>query len=176
MNAGGVKTIEWAGASYRTAIFKAPAGGRVQVFALGLEGDTQVDRRFHGGPAKAVYAYPSEHYAFWRERLASDDLGWGAFGENLTTGGVDEESVRAGDRFRAGSCVLEITKPRQPCVKLAGKFDRADIIDLFTGSGRCGFYLSVAREGAVAAGDAFERIARGPEGPSIAEVFRRKRR
>ncbi|HUL91246.1 MAG TPA: MOSC domain-containing protein, partial [Burkholderiales bacterium] len=120
--------------------------GRVRVAALNLEGDRQADLSVHGGPDKAVYVYPSEHYGYWRRELQGMDLPWGSFGENFTTEGLSEE-FRIGDRLRIGSAEFAVTQPRMPCFKLAVRFGRADMVKKFMRSGRTGFYLSVTREG-----------------------------
>src|SRR2546426_12633885 len=112
------KAVEWRGRTVTTGIFKEPVAGRIPVRSLGLVGDGQADLSVHGGPAKAVYAYPSEHYPFWRQDLERPDLTWGAFGENLTTEGLAERKLRIGTHLRVGSALLEVTQPRLPCYKL----------------------------------------------------------
>src|SRR5690349_15811997 len=99
----------WNAQTVTTGIFKEPVAGRVKVTRLTLEGDTQVDRRYHGGFNKAVYAYPFEHYARWEEFLSST-FSPGHFGENLTVEGLLEETVCLGDVFRIGSAVLQVTQ------------------------------------------------------------------
>jgi MOSC domain-containing protein YiiM len=126
--------------------------GRVRVNRLNLAGDQQSDLSVHGGPEKAVYAYPSEHYAYWGRELPGTDLPWGAFGENLTTQGLLEEGVKIGDRLRVGSAEFVVTQPRMPCYKLGVRFSRADMVKRFLQSGRPGFYLAVLREGEVGSG------------------------
>lgn len=153
-----------------TGIYKTPAPGRVRVRTLGLEGDEQADRRVHGGPLKAVYLYPSEHYAAWRRELGGVELPYGAFGENLTTEGFLEQHTRIGEVIRAGTAVLRITKPRFPCYKLGVKFARDDILDLFLLSRRSGFYAEVLQEGDVAAGDPLERTSGEDGRPTVADV------
>lgn len=170
------RAVPWNGRSVRTGIYKAPTEGRVRVRRLGLEGDEQADLEAHGGPLKAVYAYPSEHYAFWRGELPGTPLPWGAFGENLTVAGMSEEGVRAGDRFRIGSAVLAATKPRFPCYKLGIKFGRGDMVDRFLASGRTGFYLRVLEEGFLGAGDAITPLGGDPRQPTIAELVAERRR
>ena len=150
------REVMWQGRAVQTSIFKTPVSGRVRVGRLNLDGDRQSDLTVHGGADKAVYVYPSEHYAFWREQLG-DDLPWGSFGENLTTEGLDEKSIHIGDRFDIGSASFVVTQPRLPCYKLALRFDRLDIIRLFFESGRLGFYLSVSKEGEIGAGDAITK-------------------
>lgn len=167
---GRPRQIEWKGERITTSIFKQPAAGRVRVRALNLEGDAQADLRVHGGVKKAVYAYPSEHYAFWRGELPGVELPWGAFGENLTTAGMDEAEVCAGDTFRIGCAVLRVTQPRMPCYKLAAKFQNDDIIARFLHSGRSGFYLEVVEEGETGAGDAVTLVEADARRVSIADL------
>jgi MOSC domain-containing protein YiiM len=164
------REVEWRGKTVRTSIFKAPLSGRVRVGRLNLEGDQQSDLSVHGGVEKAVYAYPSEHYAFWRAELPGVDLPWGAFGENFTTEGLREEAVHIGDRLRARSAEFVVTQPRLPCFKLGVRFGRPDMVKRFQHSGRTGFYLAVLREGEVAAGDSLEFIAQDEHGVTVADV------
>ena len=135
-----------------TAIFKQPVTGRVAVRTLNLDGDRQADLSVHGGPSKAVYGYPSEHYEYWKQELPEMELPWGMFGENLTTSGLMESELNVGDKFQAGTAVLMVTEPRMPCYKLGIRFGRSDIIKRFLASGRTGFYFAVLREGDVGAG------------------------
>lgn len=170
VNAGLPRDVEWRGKVVRTSIFKAPVSGRVRVTKLNLKGDEQSDLSVHGGADKAIYAYPSEHYAYWRKELPAMDFPWGAFGENLTTEGLLEDKVRVGDRFRAGSAELVVTQPRMPCFKLGIRFDRPDMVKRFLRSGRTGFYLAVLREGDVAAGDAVDLVAEDDHQITVADV------
>ena len=174
MSVGRPRAVEWGGRKVRSGIWKEPVAGPVRVTRLNLEGDKQSDLRYHGGPEKAVYAYPSEHYAFWRTSLPEMAFPWGAFGENLTTLGLLEDDVRVGDVFEIGSAELEVTVPRMPCYKLGVRFGREDMTKRFFEHGGTGFYLSVRREGALAAGDAIVRVARG-EDETIADVVARSR-
>jgi MOSC domain-containing protein YiiM len=170
VNVGLPREVQWRGKTVRTSIFKAPVSGRVKVRQLNLDGDQQSDLSVHGGIDKAVYAYPSEHYPFWRAELPGADLGWGAFGENFTTEGLLEEAVHIGDRLRVGSAEFMVTQPRMPCFKLGIRFGRPDILKRFQQSGRTGFYLAVLREGEVAAEDDVEFIAQDEHGVSVADV------
>src|SRR5258705_2398924 len=138
--------------SVATGIFKTPVAGSVRVRSLNLDGDRQADLTVHGGTDKAVYFYPSEHYPFWQQALGQP-LAWGAFGENLTVAGLDEAAISVGDQLGIGAAVLEVTQPRLPCFKLAGKFQRDDIIKRFLDSRKTGFYARVLKEGALQAGD-----------------------
>src|SRR5919199_411307 len=117
VNVGLPPEVVWRGKSVRTGIFKEPTSERVAVRPLNLDGDGQADLTAHGGRDKAVYAYPAEHYAFWRAELGRE-LGWGSFGENLTVEGLPlEDDVFLGDRIRAGTAELVVTQPRLPCFK-----------------------------------------------------------
>lgn len=172
VNAGAPREIEWRGKRVSTAIFKSPVPGRVKVGRLNVAGDRQADLSVHGGPEKAVYAYPAEHYAFWRDEIPGIDLSWGAFGENLTTEGLREDEVRIGDRFRAGGAQLVVTQPRMPCFKLAIRFNRADMVKRFMQSGRTGFYLAVLGEGDIGAGDSLELLSADDGALSVADIVR----
>ncbi|MGA7820953.1 MAG: MOSC domain-containing protein [Candidatus Sulfotelmatobacter sp.] len=159
------------GATINTGIFKKPLSGRVALRTLNLDGDQQADLSVHGGPNKAVYAYPSEHYDYWRRELPDAALPWGMFGENFTTEGLTEE-LYVGDRLRIGSAIVMARQPRMPCYKLAAKFQRDDMIERFLHSGRSGLYFSVEQEGEVGEGDSFELISEDREGIIIAEMNR----
>jgi MOSC domain-containing protein YiiM len=174
VSVGRPRRVDWMGRKVRSGIWKEPVSGPVRVTRLNLEGDKQSDLRFHGGVEKAVYAYPSEHYAFWRTSLPELSFPWGAFGENLTTEGVLEDDARVGDVFEIGTAELEVTVPRMPCYKLGVRFGREDMTKLFFDHGGTGFYLSVVREGVLAAGDAIVRVGRG-DGETIAAVVARSR-
>jgi MOSC domain-containing protein YiiM len=160
------------GATISTGIFKKPVSGRIRLRTLNLDGDKQADLSVHGGLNKAVYAYPSEHYGYWRGELPEMDLPWGMFGENFTTEGLGEDEVHVGDRFRIGSAILVVRQPRIPCYKLAVKFQRDDMLARFLNSGRSGFYFSVEEEGEVGEGDSLELISRNHDGITIAETNR----
>jgi MOSC domain-containing protein YiiM len=164
------REVEWRGRFVRTSIFKTPVTRRVRVGRLNVEGDQQSDLSVHGGPDKAVYGYPSEHYAFWRAQLTGAELDWGAFGENLTTEGLLEDAVCIGDRYRTGTVELVVTQPRMPCYKLGLRFGRPEMVKAFHVSGRSGFYFSVAMEGELGAGDAVELLARDERGLTVADV------
>jgi MOSC domain-containing protein YiiM len=142
----------------QTGIFKTPVTGPVGVKFLNLAGDGQADLTVHGGPDKAVYAYPFEHLDFWKEEIQRNDLGPGSFGENLTVQGMAETGVAIGDEFEIGSARFVVTQPRLPCYKLAFKFDLPWIGKPFMESGRTGFYLRVLREGTIEAGDEIRAI------------------
>ncbi len=172
VNVGLPREVDWNGKRVTTGIFKDAIEGSVEVRRHNLDGDEQADLSVHGGPTKAVYAYPGEHYAYWRKELPDHDLPWGSFGENFTVEGVDEEAMYIGDEFRIGTAKLVVTEPRMPCFKLGIKFGRADMVKRFLKSQRSGFYFGVVEEGRVQAGDEFDRLSQHPDGLSVADVTR----
>jgi MOSC domain-containing protein YiiM len=172
VNVGMPREVHVDGRTVLTSIFKDPVTGPVALRPYNLEGDRQADPRVHGGPAKAVYLYASEHYEFWRRELGLTDLPSGAFGENLTTEGLIEERVCIGDQYRFGSAVLQVSQPRMPCFKLALRFARPDMVKRFWQSGYSGIYFSIVSEDLLQAGDTIAKVADGPEKISVADVVR----
>jgi len=172
VNVGLPRQVSWQGKLVTTGIFKEPVNAPVMVRTLNLDGDRQADLTVHGGFDKAIYAYPSEHYDYWRTQLPGVDLPWSMFGENFTTEGLLEENIYIGDRFRIGETEVVVTEPRLPCYKLGIKFGRTDIIKRFLTSRRTGFYFAVAREALVSAGDAINLIGREQEEISVADITR----
>jgi len=170
VNVGLPRKVAWRGKIVTTGIFKDRVNGRIEMRTLNLEGDRQADLAVHGGPSKAVYAYPSEHYAYWRNELPGVALPWGMFGENLTMDGLVEGEAGIGDRFRIGSAEVMVTEPRLPCYKLGLKFGRDDIIKKLLASRRTGFYFAVLKEGEVEAGDAIQRISRDSNRVTVADI------
>lgn len=160
------------GQDVATGIFKAPVEKRLRMRELNLDGDQQADLTAHGGRNKAVYAYPSEHYPFWKKELPGMDLPWGALGENLTTSGLLESAVCIGDRFTIGTAEVVVTQPRLPCFKLNLKFDRDDMVKRFLASHYSGFYLRVLREGEVGAGDEIIPVHRDENRVSVLDALR----
>ena len=163
-----------------TAFGKQPVAGDVAVMPLGLLGDEQADLSVHGGLEKAVYAYPAEHYAFWKNaRLEAgvcpldDSLSSGGLGENLTLQGLLEADAWAGDVLRFADCELKVTLPREPCYKLNAAMGFARASKLMAQSGFCGFYLSVVTPGTLRAGETFD-VVPGRRGVSITQLFAAK--
>lgn len=155
-----------------SGIGKRPvATATVYLDVLNLEGDRQADLRVHGGPYKAVYAYPSEHLASWKEELEPDlPFGPGTFGENLTTTGWLEEDVRIGDTWSWGDAVLQVTQPRGPCYKLAMVTGRPDLVKRVIQSGRTGWYLRVLRPGTAPVAGPIAVVSRQPNAPTVLQV------
>ena len=172
LNVGLPRLVLRDGEPVSTGIFKEPIDGRVMMRTLNLDGDRQADLSVHGGPSKAVYVYPAEHYDFWQGEFPAMDLPWGMFGENFTTTGFLETEINIGDQFRIGTAEVMVTQPRMPCYKLALKFGRPDIIKRFLQSERTGFYLAVLKEGEVGAGDEFEPFGRNAHDVRVSDITR----
>ena len=171
VNVGRSRRFDYDGSPATSAIWKSPVEGRVAVRGVNLEGDEQADRKAHGGPDKAVYAYAVEDTRWWGERLARS-LAPGEFGENLDTEGIDVTNAVVGERWEAGSALLEVSEPRIPCWRLAVRMHDPHFPRAFTEAGRPGTYLRIVREGAVGAGDEVRVIERPGHGLTIGDVFR----
>lgn len=171
VNVGLPRQIVHEGRPVSTGIYKSPVRQRVKVRKLNIKGDGQADLSVHGGANKAVYAYPSEHYEYWRHELPGIDLPWGMFGENLTLKGLLENNACIGDRFRVGTAVLMVTQPRLPCYKLGIKFGQDEMPERFLSSRRTGFYFAVVQEGELGEGDTLEHFHSEPGRISVADLL-----
>jgi MOSC domain-containing protein YiiM len=172
INVSKPKPIQYGGKTIQTGIFKEPVSGTVMLREKNIDGDGQGDLRVHGGTYKAIYGYPFEHYAHWRQELRRDDFTYGQFGENLTVEGLLEEVVHIGDIFQIGSTVkLQITQPRVPCFKLAYKMGLPEFPKQFLESRRVGFYFRVLEAGEITPGDAIARIEVASEPMSVTEIL-----
>ena len=176
INVGRVREVPHEGRVVRTAIFKQPVKGLVRVSRLGIEGDEQADRRYHGGPEMAVYAYASSGYDYWRREMPEADLPYGKFGENLTIEGLDDDSVHIGDVFRIGpegrGVVVQPSVPRAPCSKLGLTMGSPQFVKVFLKALKLGWYLRVMEEGEIQVGDEVVRLNDDPARLSITEVSR----
>jgi MOSC domain-containing protein YiiM len=170
LNVGLPRVVRWQKRDVVTSIWKSPIAHRVRVAAHNIDGDQQSDLEVHGGPNKAVYAYPSEHYEYWRRELPGVELPWGAFGENLSTEGLLEDDAFVGDRFRIGTAELIVTQPRLPCYKLGVRFGDDQMVKRFMASRRSGIYFKIAKAGELATGDTIERVSRPDESVTIGEL------
>jgi MOSC domain-containing protein YiiM len=170
---GRPRRLDKGGEPVLTGIFKAAVQGPVQLGTLGFEGDGQADRKHHGGPDQAAYAYPREHYAHWAARLPDRIHEPGLFGENLTTEGLLETDVHFGDvlGLGPGGARVQVTTPRVPCFKLGLRTGDPSIVEAFLASGRLGFYLRVLSPGPVAAGDPIERLETDPHRLTMAALI-----
>ncbi len=166
------RAVDYKGRSVMTGIYKEPVAGPVQLHHEGLEGDGQADLKVHGGPDKAAYAYPIEHYAWWQEQLGRGPFPHGQFGETLTVQGLLEHELGIGDRLRIGGALLQVSQPRTPCFKLGIKMSLEDFPRRFQDSGRVGFYLRVLEPGPVCPGDGIEIVSRHEPWHSVQELWR----
>jgi len=170
VNVGLPQHVAWKGIQVETGIFKDPVDGLVKISELNLAGDKQADLTVHGGREKAVYAYPAEHYDYWRKELREVAFSPGKFGENLTTEGLSEDTLCIGDRLQVGTAALMVTQPRMPCYKLEVRFERDDMIKRFLASGRSGFYCSVIEPGEVSAGSEVAILSRDANKVTVADI------
>ena len=181
VNVGRAQRVPIDGQSVLTAIGKQALAGPVAVHPLGLQGDEQADLAVHGGLSKAVYAYPQEHYAFWRvvraqARVAAWDapLPPGSVGENLSLRGLLEGDLWIGDLLRLPDCTLAVSEPRQPCFKFNHAMGFSQAVKLMQQSGYCGAYLTVIEPGSVEAGQVAQLVP-GPRDVNLLELFQARR-
>ncbi len=155
----------------RSGIDKRPAAGRVAVHPLGLDGDVQVNRRYHGGEGQAVYAYAQEDADWWAAEL-DRELPPGRFGENLRTSGLDLTGAVLGERWRVGTALFEVSACRIPCANFERFWGVPHLVKRFTAHGASGAYLRVLETGDVGAGDAIEVVSRPHHGVTVGLLFR----
>ncbi|WP_354700325.1 hypothetical protein DSM112329_00594 [Paraconexibacter sp. AEG42_29] len=170
VSVGGVRDVHVGSRVIETGIWKSPVTWRVPVQGVNLAGDDQADRTVHGGPDKAVYAYASEDSAWWATQTGRE-FGPGAFGENLTTRGLDLSGARIGDRWRVGTTLLEVRQTRIPCFKLGLRMRDPLFVRAFAQAGRPGAYLGILEEGDLGAGDAIEVVFRPDHNVTSALMF-----
>jgi MOSC domain-containing protein YiiM len=154
VNVGRPRTVDWRGRRVTSAIWKEPVDGAVTIEGVNFTGDDQADRRVHGGPDKAVYAYAVEDYAWWATSIGPQKPA--TFGENLTTVRIDLNAAHIGDRWHVGTATLEVTQPREPCFKLGIRMNDDRFPGAFARARRPGVYLRIVQPGVVAAGDAID--------------------
>ena len=170
LNVGLPRDVAWEGRTVHTGIWKDPVPGRRMVRRLNIDGDGQGDLQGHGGVNRAVFVYQSESYTYWKQVLGRDDLAYGQFGENFTVDGLADDEVCIGDRYRIGSALFEVSQPRVTCYRVGIRTREPRMPALLVAHRRPGFYFRVLEEGEVAAGDAIERVQRGPEAMTVAEI------
>lgn len=171
VNIGVRKEIQWKNSLVTTGIFKYPVK---EAISLGLENvanDAVVDRIYHGGFDKAVYAYGENHYAHWQKLYPNLEFNFGMFGENLTISRLCEDQIFVGDTFEVGSAIIEVTKPREPCYKLGVRFGDAKVIKQFWNDNKCGVYFKVLQIGQVRVGDALKLVKHHAGNLTIAQVY-----
>jgi MOSC domain-containing protein YiiM len=171
VNVGAPRSVRWGGRTVTSAIWKEPVEGRRHLAGVNVDGDDQADRRVHGGPTKALYAYALEDYRWW-EAQDGAPLVPGTFGENLTLEGIKPAAAVVGERWRVGTAVLRVTEPRIPCYKLGLRMGDAAFVGRFADAARPGTYLAIEGEGDVGAGDTIELLHRPDHGLTVGTVER----
>ena len=171
VNVGIPRTVTWMGRTDPTAIWKTPVSGRILVRGVNVAGDGQADRRAHGGPDKAVYAYAREDQEWWEATLGRP-VEPGAFGENLTLAGVDVTDAVIGERWEIGTVLFEVAQPRIPCWKLGARMNDPEFPRRFSLAGRPGAYLRIISEGELGAGDEVRLVQRPDHGVTTGAVAR----
>lgn len=169
-NLGTRKTVDWKGTILETGIFKYPVAS-IYLEKVAVKNDAIVDRECHGGVNKAVYAYSVDHYAFWKNLYPNLDWDFGMFGENLSVEGLDETKIHIGDSFKIGDAIVEVTEPREPCVKLGMRFKDAKIVKKFWKESKSGVYFKIIQPGTVTKGAVFEQLQSKKENKTIAEEY-----
>jgi MOSC domain-containing protein YiiM len=175
VNIGEKRTLKWNNRVYETGIYKYPVETSIFLGTEDVENDHVIDRKVHGGFKKAVYAYGKNHYAYWKDLYPHIEFHHGIFGENLTVDKLDEENIFVGDVYQLGEAVIEVTKPREPCVKLGIRFNDAGIIRQFWNTTKSGVYFKVLQTGHVAKNDVFTLLKKAEDTQSIAEVYAYKK-
>ncbi|MEN8186239.1 MAG: MOSC domain-containing protein [Bacteroidota bacterium] len=176
VNIGKQRTVKWQHKSYDTGIYKFPVDDAIFLGKEDVENDDVIDRRYHGGIRKAVYAYGENHYEFWEKLYPDLEFNYGMFGENLTVSNLNEENIFTGSIYKLGETIIEVTKPREPCVKLGIRFNNASVIKQFWNTTKSGVYFKVLETGKVTKDDEFILLEEAKNTPSIAEIYNTKKR
>jgi MOSC domain-containing protein YiiM len=171
VNRGQATPLAHAKSTGVTGIFKQPVAGPVPITALGVPDDAICDTENHGGVDQAIYVYGTPDYAWWEQELGHP-LAPGTFGENLTISELTSAEFAVGDRFAIGSCILEVTAPRIPCVTLARRMEDPTFVKRFRAAERPGLYCRVIEEGVVQSGDAVHYTPYTGERIPAIELFR----
>lgn len=174
VNIGEKRTIKWKHKVYETGIFKHPVKESIFLGEKDVENDHVIDRRYHGGIEKAVYAYGANHYAYWKDLYSNLEFSYGMFGENLTIDHLNEEEIFVGSTYQLGETTIQVTKPREPCVKLGIRFQDAKVIKQFWNTTKSGVYFKILKVGKVAKNDELILLEEAKTSPSIAEMYNKK--
>lgn len=175
-NIGEKKVIDWKGKTVTTGIFKFPVQQPIFLDVEATRGDSICDREHHGGIDQAIYGYSLKHYAYWKALYPNLDWQMGMFGENLTIDDLEETTTHVGDTFKVGEAILEVTKQRNPCLKLGVRFNNMSIVKQFWNTTMCGVYFKVLQTGFVTTDQELEKIKSCPKNPTIADLYMAKRK
>ena len=171
VNIGAPKTLRWKNKKITTGIFKKPLARPIILGLKDVKGDNVMDRRYHGGINKAVYAYGFNHYNYWQALYPYLEFNYGMFGENLTIDFLDEKQIHIGDIFKLGTAKIEVAGPREPCYKLGIRFNDIKVVKQFWDNTKCGVYFKVLQVGKVQVGDELINIVQHKENSTIADVY-----
>jgi len=174
-NIGERKTVTWKRKTVVTGMYKQPTSTPIFLGEEDVVDDAVIDRKYHGGIDQAVYAYSFKHYDYFKNLYPDLDFDFGMFGENLTFDDLNEEEITVGSTYKIGECILEVTKPRQPCFKLGIRFGTAKIVRQFWNTSFSGIYFKVLKTGFVKVGDELELIKKQKNTLTIAEVYETKK-
>ncbi len=171
LNIGIPKKVQWRHKTITTGIFKKPVSTSIHLGLEDVDGDHVIDRKYHGGVNKAVYAYGFNHYDYWQALYPDLEFNYGMFGENLTVDFLDETQIHIGAVFKLGSAIIEVAGPREPCYKLGIRFNDTKVIKQFWNNSKCGVYFKVIQEGNVHIKDVFKNIETHPENPTVVDIY-----
>ncbi len=170
-NIGDRKEIDWKGKKVVTGIFKDPVEHPIFLNKEEVKGDAICNRKYHGGIDQAVYAYSFQHYSYFIRLFPKSDWKPGMFGENITVENLDETKLHVGDTFEVGECIVEVTKPRKPCMKLGVRFNNMKVVKEFWNTSYCGVYFKILKTGNVQVGDVLNQIKSCPENKTIEQLY-----
>lgn len=176
VNIGAKKTVNYKGRTIETGIFKQSVNYPIFLGKEDVNKDAVIDRRYHGGIDQAVYAYSENHYKYWKELYPNLDWRYGMFGENLTISNLEETAIQVGNIYKVGEVLLEVTKPRQPCMKLGIVFGTQKFLKQFWNSTKSGIYFKVLQTGNVAVNDVLLLVNKSKNSLTIAEVYETKKK
>ena len=175
VNIGEKRILSYKGRDVETGIFKFPVNHSIYLGEEDVENDTVIDRKYHGGIDQAVYAYSENHYAYWKELYPNLNWHYGMFGENLTISNLEETEIQVGNIYKLGEVLLEVTKPREPCIKLGLVFGTQNILKQFWNSTKSGIYFKVLQTGKVTMNDDLILAEKSENTLTIAEVYETKK-
>lgn len=175
VNIGKKRVVNYKGKIVETGIFKSPVNTPIFLGEEDVVNDAVIDRRYHGGIEKAVYAYSEQHYEYWKALYPNLDWNYGMFGENLTISNLEETAICVGSQYKLGEAIIEVTKPREPCSKLGIVFGTQKVVKQFWNSTKSGVYFKVLQTGNVSKGDVLILLKKAENTPSIADVYETKK-
>jgi MOSC domain-containing protein YiiM len=176
VNLGERKKVPWKGKVIETGIYKYPVNKPIFLDIEDVQSDNVVNRIHHGGVLQAAYVYGAQHYDYWKKLYPNQDWNYGMFGENITLNNLDETTIHVGAIYQLGEAKVEVTKPRQPCLKLGIRFNDVKIIKQFWNTTKSGLYFKVLKTGVVSKNDELILLEDKPENSTIAEVYVSKRK